>query len=284
MKPLLPPKLDFVFKQLFTRDTDLLTDLINAVLKQPQGRRIRSVRIKNPMLPPEEITQKFIVLDILAVDETERMYDIEMQVRGYPFYSKRTLYYLCKLYAGQLEAGEDYGKLRPVIGIHFLDYEEFPEETDFHFRFELRDIRHPKLRLNDDLCLYFFELPKFDKKKRSGQFRNELSEWLHFFNHAHEEDNTMRTHYKNPVIHKAFTVLEDMSADKKTRYLAEIREKALKNERSMMAAERKEGIKEGRLNTARMLLKMGVLSPEQIEQATGLSADEIRQLQESEND
>jgi len=87
---------------------------------------------------------------------------------------------------------------------------------------------------------------------------------------------------------------KDMSADKRTRYLAEIREKALKNERSMLAAERKEGIREGRQegikegikkggqNTARMLLKMGVLSPEQIAQATGLSTDEIRQLQESE--
>ena len=83
-----------------------------------------------------------------------------------------------------------------------------------------------------------------------------------------------------------------MSADEKTRYLAEIREKALKNERSILAAERRAGFKEGfeksikeyRQNIARRLLKMGVLSPEQIAQATGLSTDEIRQLQESEND
>ncbi|OQX25364.1 MAG: hypothetical protein BWK80_15930, partial [Desulfobacteraceae bacterium IS3] len=71
-----------------------------------------------------------------------------------------------------------------------------------------------------------------------------------------------------------------MSADEKTRYLAEIREKALKNERSILAAERRAGFKEGfekgiikeyRQNIARRLLKMGVLSPEQIAQATAIA-------------
>ncbi len=45
----------------------------------------------------------------------------------------------------------------------------------------------------------------------------------------------MRTHYKNPAIHKAFNVLETLSADDKLRRLAGMREKAVKNGISELA-------------------------------------------------
>ncbi len=70
---LLTPKLDFIFKKLLAGDTRVLKDLLNAVLGLPKGRRIRSVRVKNPIVLPEEITQKYIVPDILAVDESGRI-------------------------------------------------------------------------------------------------------------------------------------------------------------------------------------------------------------------
>ncbi len=214
---LLTPKLDFIFKKLLAGDTGILTDLLNAVLGLPKNRRIRSVRVKNPVILPEEITQKYIILDILATDGTGRSYEIEMQVCRHGSYPKRALYYLSRIYAGQLESGEDYEKLKPVIGIHFLDYEMFPDNEDFHFRFEMRDVRHPKLSLTDDMSLHIFELPKFERIMKNRQMRDALGEWLHFFNHAHEEDKTMRTAYKNPAIHKAFDLLEILSADETVR-------------------------------------------------------------------
>ena len=138
MEELLTPKLDLVFKILFTSDTELLADLISSVLKLSGNRRIRYVKVKNPIVnPDEEITQKFVILDIHATDRKGRHYDIEMQVSRYEFYPKRTLFYACRLYTNQLASGKDYGKLMPVIGIHFLDYDEYPEYDDFHFCFGL---------------------------------------------------------------------------------------------------------------------------------------------------
>ena len=99
------------------------------------------------MVYPEEISKKYIVLDIRAQDESNYRFDIEMQVRKYASYSKRSLYYLCKLYADQLDSGEDYAELKPVIGIHFLDYEEFPDCPEFHYRFAFNDLRDPEIRL-----------------------------------------------------------------------------------------------------------------------------------------
>lgn len=246
MARLLTPKLDFVFKKLFCEDTEILTDLINSVLDLPEVRRIRSVRIKNPIVLPEEITHKFIVLDILATDKAGNSYEIEMQARQQDFYPKRSLYYASKIYAGQLDSGQEYDTLRPVIAIHFLDYEQFPDyKDDFHFCFEMRDIRHPKLKLTDDMAIHIFELPKFENVRKKHP-KDVMKEWLHFFNHAHEEDETMKAQYKNPAIRKAFTVLETLSADEKNRYLAEIRENALKNERSELASAERRGIEKGR--------------------------------------
>ncbi len=280
---LLDPTLDLVFKKIFTADAGILVDLINSVLRLSDDRQILTAEVKNPDIFPDEIKQKYIILDIHAADESGCQYDIEMQVRKYDFYSKRAFYYLSRLYSGQLESGEDFGELKPVIGIHFLDYYEFPEHEDFRFCFELRDFRYPELRLTDDIALYIFELRKFEKKRKAGLISgDDVSDWLYFFKHAYEEgDKAMRTHYKNPAIHKAFNILETLSADDQVRRLAEIRERALKNEISELAAARREGRKENAKSNAANLLKMGVLTLEQIAEATGLSEKDVSGIQKN---
>jgi predicted transposase/invertase (TIGR01784 family) len=139
----------------------------------------------------------------------------------------------------------------------------------------MRDSRHPELRLCDDLCLYLFELPKFEKLVKAEWRGNSLNEWLHFFNHAREEDENMRNLYQSNAVRKAFSALEKLSADQKTRHLAEVREKALKNEVSMLGAAKREGRHEKAVETAKKLLNVGVLTSEQIAEVTGLSLEEV---------
>ncbi|MCP4112338.1 MAG: hypothetical protein GY749_43575 [Desulfobacteraceae bacterium] len=96
----------------------------------------------------------------------------------------------------------------------------------------------------------------------------------------------MRTYYENPLIHKAFSALESLSTDEKTRILAQKREESLMNERYELAAARKKGKKEGReegreereKEIAASLLNEGI-SPEQVMKHTGLSRDEIDRLE-----
>ena len=245
MLPLLTPKLDLVFKLLFAQDTDILLDLVNRTLASPEPLHIQHLEVKNPTILPEELTEKYIILDILAQDEAQRHYDIEMQVQRYSAYPQRALYYLCRLYGTQLDSGQSYGRLMPVIGIHFLDFEHFSAYPERHFCFELRELRYPELRLTRDLALHLFELPKLERQEQSASWGDPLWEWLHFLNHAHEEEKSMRTPYTNPMIHKAFDLLESLSADELTRQRAEMREKALKNEISLLEDARMEGRAEG---------------------------------------
>ncbi len=194
---------------------------------------------------PEEIGKKFIVMDIKAEDESGRKFDVEMQVRKYASYSKRSVYYLCRLYAEQLDAGEDYSELKPVVGIHFLDYEEFEGCPEFHFRFSFRDIRHPEICLTDDLVLHVVEMPVFERTNPED-VPPELGEWIRFLNNAENEtEETVMENYANPNIHKAYFALKALSADEEVRQRAETRERALKDEVSELNAARREGLREG---------------------------------------
>ena len=117
----------------------------------------------------------------------------------------------------------------------------------------------------------------------------DLLNWLHFFNHAQEGGKNMKEHYKNPMIHKALDALQALSADEKTRELAERREKALKDEAMFLKEAkkigreegRKEGITEGEKKLAIRLLKKKLLTVEQIAEASDLSIQEIEKLKRS---
>ena len=50
-----------------------------------------------------------------------------------------------------------------------------------------------------------------------------------------------QAHYANPAIQKAFTILKTLSADEETRLRVEVRERALKDAISELAAAKDEG-------------------------------------------
>jgi len=88
----------------------------------------------------------------------------------------------------------------------------------------------------------------------------------------------MKEHYKNPMIHKALDALQALSADEKTRELAERREKALKDEAMFLNEAKKIGRMEGKREIIIKLLKKNLLPIEQIADLTGLDKQEIEKL------
>lgn len=54
---------------------NILLDLVNHVLVYPEQLHIHELEVKNPIVLPAELTGKFIILDILAVDEAHQQYD-----------------------------------------------------------------------------------------------------------------------------------------------------------------------------------------------------------------
>ena len=262
---LLDPKNDFVFKKLFADAPDLLAALINAV--RPDETPIMVVEVLNPRIDPDELAGKFIVLDLLAEDVKGRRYNIEMQVRRYNAWSARSAYYLARTLTGQLKSGEDYQSLKPVIGIHLLDFELFeaPDQAaQALWCFELRDRRQPHVTLGNELQLNLIALPKAD---RLGLAQPALRAWVAFFEHWQEESTMAAIAY--PPVQQALDHIKALSADAETRRLAFVRERALHDEVSELRAEREIGKREG-LETALARLIQSGMSENQARQLLGL--------------
>jgi len=224
---LLDPKLDIVFKRLFAEVPDLLLDLINAVRSTEPP--IVELQVLNPEVTPEDIHGKSIVLDIFARDETGQVFNVEMQVRKHAGWSARSVFYLARLLSQQLQEGESYRQVRPVIGIHLIDFDLFAAHEQACWRFELRDHVYPDVVLDRSLQLNMIELPKADRLYHSrttgSQTSPVLADWIAYFKHWHEE--SVMQQIQHPPIQKAYQHLHALSGDRKAWIQALVRERAL---------------------------------------------------------
>jgi predicted transposase/invertase (TIGR01784 family) len=231
--------IDLVFKTVFSRHIDLLTDLINAVRHgQPP---VTVEEILNPGIPPEDGSGKQIVLDILARDENGVLINIEMQVRFLPYWADRGVYYTARALAGQLKTGEQYDQLKPVIGINLLVDDLFPEYSDQAcWRFSLRDERRPSVQLGQSLEIHVVELKKAEVLR---DLPPALTDWVTSFLHSPEEAVTRQiTH---PPVLEAIQKMETMFSEEEQQLRAFRRQIALMDEQVLLKDAKQRGKKEG---------------------------------------
>ena len=162
---LLDPTNDYVFKRLFAESPDLLVALINDL--RPDLPAITTIDITNPNIEPSELAGKYIILDVLARDNSGHCYNVEIPVRRYDAWHKRGLFYLASLLSKQLSAGEDYQALNAAVGIHLLDFDLFTDTESKRqqaiWRFEMRDSIQSDISLGNLLQMNLIELKKADR-------------------------------------------------------------------------------------------------------------------------
>lgn len=95
-----------------------------------------------------------------------RLFNVEVQVQRFPRWSARSAFYLSRLLASQIDAGQAYLELKPVVGVHLLDFEPFEDHPSALWHFEMRDRHDPSVRLGDELSLHVVELRKADRAWR----------------------------------------------------------------------------------------------------------------------
>ena len=276
---LLDPKNDYVFKRVFANAPELLIQLINDIRQDEPD--IIELEVLNPQIDPEELTGKYIVLDLQAKDETGRRYNVEMQVRRYNAWSARSAFYLARMLSQQLNPGEDYATLKSAIGIHLLDFDLFqaPEQQNQAFWcFEMRDRTQPAVRLGNELQLNLIELRKADKLGFSSEA---LHAWVTFFEHWQEALVMANIAYQ--PVKDALEKVKSLSADEEAQRLAFVRERALHDEASLLkdAEERGEirGINKGAVKTLsrQLTLRFGSIPADVIEKLNSASSEQLEQ-------
>ncbi len=276
----LNPKTDFAFKKIFgsRQSKGILVSFLNALLYNGQP-IIQDLEILDPYQAPEIKGMKDTFLDVKATITGNKTVIIEMQVLNVLGFEKRILYNAAKAFSIQLNTGESYVQLNPVIALTITDFELFPKSPKIISHYQLKE-REELTTYSDDIELVFVELPKFQKSLE--ELETITDKWIYFLKEAERLNAIPNTFTEPSALVQAFQIAELSQLSREELDIFERKQMFLHDNRNAVAKAHQQGRQEGRqeerMEIAHALL--GVLSIELISQKTGLSVEEVQQLQE----
>jgi predicted transposase/invertase (TIGR01784 family) len=285
------PRNDVAFKHIFGQEDhkDVLIEFLNAVFEDRHQAPIESVELLNPFQIPSHKQAKRSIVDVLCKDQAGDIYIVEMQVPHQPDFLKRAQFYASNEYVSQLEVGEEYGELRPVILLSIVNHVLFPGNDKYISDHATLDIDTKDHHLKD-VQYTFIELPKFTKTL--DEARTIKEKWVYFFKNAHK-DMDIPESVRGTKIYAAYESLERFrwNAEQRRAYFEAnlaLQDESVKLKDAIKRGEKKgreEGEKKGRhdekLETARRLYILGI-SDDLIIQGTGISNKDLSSLKNEE--
>lgn len=238
-------KNDFVFKKLFSKkgnEAYLIQFLSNLLLLD-----IKCIDIKHDVALERNIEdEKIGILDIKATLNNNTYIDIEMQMGDEKNVVKRSTYYAAKMMSEQLQKGEKYKEIKPVIVIFIMNFNYFPFEEHIN---KTRTVlnNHIEYELSNDMVYYYIELPKFREKE--SNLKDITSQWLTFIDGENKKE-LERVMKDNNLIKEADKELDILSGDEDVRRMAELRQKYVIEMASAKSDGYDEGLAKGEENKA----------------------------------
>ena len=253
-KKLLSPKLDVVFQALFGEvgNEEITKDFLEKILK----RKIEEIDLsKNVILRRTMPEEKLGVLDVLVETNNKKKINIEMQVVEKSDMIERILYYWARLYCSGIKEGEEYKKLEDTIVILIADYEiKQLNELKCHTEWKIKELIENVI-LTDKLDIHIIELPKIKGLDKTE--KDKLMEWLIFLNNPNDE-RLEKIMVENKAIKEAVEKLELMSNDREIRRIAELREKAVRDEKATYSKGVEDGTEQGIKKGIEQGIKKGI--------------------------
>lgn len=224
------------------------------------------------------------VLDVLAKINNNEYCNIEMQLVGKEKLLERMLYYWAKVYTKNMKSENNYNKLKKTIEVLIANFEiEELKALEYHSKWKIIEEKGRKLILTDDLEFHIIEIPKLLKQ---GEIKNqnELAKWIYFIENP-ESERVGEYMKENKEMKEAKEKLRVISKDEEMQRIAELREKAIRDEKAVenygikkgMKIGRADGKREEKLEIAKRMKQMG-LDTKTIKEATNLTEEEIKSL------
>jgi predicted transposase/invertase (TIGR01784 family) len=276
------PKTDFAFKKIFGSEQShtILISFLNSILYAGEL-TIQDLTILNPYQAPRIRGVKDTYLDVKAQLSTGEWVIIEMQVLNVEGFEKRILYNAAKSYSIQLDQGEAYSLLNPVIALTITDFEMFAEIERPISHFVLKEREYLVDYPNNDLELVFVELPKFEKDLES--LANVTEKWLYFLRHAPDLQTIPETMGEVREIQQAFERANRAILTREELDELEHQSFYIQDQRGAIIKATKQGFQQGRnaekIEIARRLLE--VMDDDAIAQMTDLTPAEVQALRPS---
>ena len=217
-------------------------DFLSSILEEP----IEEINLdENIVLRREYLKGKMGVVDVLAKINEKEYCHIEMQVGEANHIKERLLYYWSRRYAKTIKESEEYQSLKRTISILITDFEvKGLEDLRMHSKWKIIEENGKKHVLTDDLELHIIELPKI-KKMQETKENSKLLKWLKFLENPESEE--VEIYMKENVnMKEARTKLEGISEDARMQRIAELREKAILDEKEAEYTGYIKGVEDGK--------------------------------------
>ena len=251
-------------------------DFLSSILEEP----IEEINLdENIVLRREYLKGKMGVVDVLAKINEKEYCHIEMQVGENNHIKERLLYYWSRRYAKTIKESEEYQALKRTISILITDFEvRGLEDLRMHSKWKIIEENGGKHVLTNDLELHIIELPK-RRIVQGDEKAQKLMEWLAFLENP-ESEEVEKYMEKNVNIKEAKTKLEGISEDKRLQRIAELREKAILDEKEAKYTGYMNGLEEGRKSIEQIVrrMKKANFSIDTIKEMTGLTEKEIEKI------
>ena len=156
------------------------------------------------------------------------------------------------------------------------------EELDYHSRWKImEDKQGKKIILTQKLEIDIIELPKIIGKEKE---QDNLLDWLYFLENPKSERVTEKMK-ENENLKEAVKKLDNLSEDEKMQRIADLRQKAIMDEKAIYEKGLEVGIEKGimegsqkeKIEIAKKMLKLKI-DKETIAEATGLTEQEIEKI------
>lgn len=283
MAKYLDPKADLTFKKIFGEHPDLVISLLNALLPFSEEQKITEIEYLPSELTPDNPMRKNSIVDVRCKATDGRQFIVEMQMEWTTAFKQRVLFNASKAYVRQLKKSKKYHLLQPVYSLSLVNDVFENDIEDFYHYYRLVHEEHTE-KVIDGLHLVFVELPKFKPHTISEKKMQVL--WLRFLTEIGEDTKEVPEELiENAEVKQAIEIVEesaytDEELAQYDKFWDVIRiEQAFVDEAEIRyGIGIKKGVKDAKLDTARKLKAMNVMTIEQIAEATGLTAEEIEAL------
>ena len=275
----LKPKNDVVFQRLFCKDNPEITKaFVEALLDEKVSKMIIN---DDKELLSEKLDLKSGSLDLQVDIKDNEKIDVEIQLIERENFAERLLFYFSQLYIRGIKRGDSYLTAKKVVLIAIIDYElKIDKKIDkMETIWHITEDNNPKIRLTNKFEIHILELGKVKEEYRKNK-ENKKAQWLLFLDNPElkEVEEIMES---NKKVKEAVIKVREMSEDEKLQRLADLREKAIMDEKAIYQAGLNNGKEEGRVETmkevAKKLLKQN-MKIENVSEITGLTIEEIEKL------
>ena len=220
---------NYMFRYILQKNKKALKGLIAALLHlKPED--ILDVEIINPIELSGDVAGKEFILDIKVMLNDATLINLEMQNLNEYNWPERSLSYLCRSF-DQLQSGQDYEDILPVIHVGFTDFTLFPKEPEFYATYQMINIRNHSQVFSRKFTLSVIDLTQIDKATEEDK-ASKIDYWARLFKAKTWEELQMLAQ-NDEYLQAAATSIRIANEEDMIREHCRAREDALRRERTL---------------------------------------------------